>query len=383
MESTSKELAIKSFQAVGFPTSKMEEWKYTSLKALNDINWNWQELNLMVAAANGLEITSLQELLNHSSSFRKVWEAKDPILDQNPFYNLNASLCQHALVLWVKEGVSVSTPINLAYSLKGFEDHTAFQAKLIIYLEKNSQLSIVEKVHSEPGKKLVSSYVQEIFLSENASLTYLKEQDVSDDTTHIDQTFLYQQSESKAETFTFSLNGGVLRNNLHFYINGEQVVSNLNGLYVPAGNQLMDSHTVVDHRMPNSESNELYKGVLMDQSTGVFNGKIFVRKDAQKTNAFQSCRNVLASNKATMNTKPQLEIWADDVKCSHGTTTGQLNEESLFYMRSRGISLQSAKTLLLLAFAQEVIDKVPFEEVKQELSDKIIGKIKASNDLTI
>lgn len=383
MESTSKEIAIKSFQAVGFPTSKMEEWKYTSLKALNDIHWNWQELNLTVAETKGLEIISLQDLLNQSSSFKKVWEARDPILDQNPFYDLNATLCQNALVLWVKEGVSVSTPINLAYELKGFEDQTAFQAKLIIYLEKNSQLSIVETVHSESGKKFVSSYVQEIFLSEYANLTYLKEQDLSDDTTHVDQTFVYQESESQAETFTFSLNGGVVRNNLHFYINGEQVVSNLNGLYVPAGNQLMDSHTVVDHRMPNSESNELYKGVLMDQSTGVFNGKIFVRKDAQKTNAFQSCRNVLASNKATMNTKPQLEIWADDVKCSHGTTTGQLNEESLFYMRSRGISLQAAKTLLLLAFAQEVIDKVPFEEVKQALSDKIIGKIKASNDLTI
>lgn len=383
MESTSKELAIKSFQAVGFPTSKMEEWKYTSLKTLNDIAWNWQELGLTVAETNGLEIISLQDLLNQSKAFQKVWNAKDPILDQNPFYDLNKKLCQSPLVLWVKQGVKVENPINLTYVLKGIEVNTAFQAKLIVFLESGAELSIVESASSEKGKTLVSSYVQEIFLSEKAKLTYLKEQDLSDETTHIDQTFVFQEGESHAETFTLSLNGGIVRNNLHFYINGEQVVSNLNGLYVPAGHQLMDSHTIVDHRMPNSESNEFYKGILMDHSTGVFNGKIFVRKDAQKTNAFQSCRNVLASNKATMNTKPQLEIWADDVKCSHGTTTGQLNEESLFYMRSRGISLQAAKTLLLLAFAQEVIDKIPFETVKQELSEKIIGKIKASNDLTI
>jgi Fe-S cluster assembly protein SufD len=383
MESTSKELAIKSFQAVGFPTSKMEEWKYTSLKNLNDIAWNWQEFGIAVAQTNGLDIIHLNDLLNQSKAFQKVWQTKDPILDQNPFYELNTSLCQNPLVLWVKQGVKVENPINLTYQLKGFETNSAFQAKLIVFLESGAELSIIESASADTGKTFVSSYVQEIFLSEKSKLTYLKEQDLTDETTHIDQTFVFQEGESQAETFTLSLNGGVLRNNLHFYINGEQVVSNLNGLYVPAAHQLMDSHTIVDHRMPNSESNEFYKGILMDHSTGVFNGKIFVRKDAQKTNAFQSCRNVLASNKATMNTKPQLEIWADDVKCSHGTTTGQLNEESLFYMRSRGISLQSAKTLLLLAFAQEVIDKIPFEEVKNDLSEKIIGKIKASNDLTI
>lgn len=144
----------------------------------------------------------------------------------------------------------------------------------------------------------------------------------------------------------------------------------------------MDSHTVVDHRMPHSESNELYKGVLMGNATGVFNGKIFVRQDAQKTNAFQSCRNVLASTRATMNTKPQLEIWADDVKCSHGTTTGQLNEEALFYMRSRGISLPAARTLLLLAFVQEVINKVEHPEMRELLTEKIVSKIQQSVDLS-
>jgi Fe-S cluster assembly protein SufD len=203
----------------------------------------------------------------------------------------------------------------------------------------------------------------------------VKTQDFAQKTTHIDHTYIFQQSNSQVDMFTFSINGGFIRNNLHFYVDGENVLSNLNGLYVPGNNELIDSHTVVDHRMPNSESNELYKGVLLGNSTGVFNGKIFVRPDAQKTNAFQSCKNVLASDKATMNTKPQLEIWADDVKCSHGTTTGQLSDEALFYMRSRGISQDAAKTLLMLAFVQQVIDKVEIPALKESISNRVVAKI--------
>jgi len=382
MSDMSKELAIKSFQAVGFPTSKMEEWKYTSLKNLNEIDWSWEELNLSVASIDGLQICTLQDLLNHSTEFKAKWEGKDPILEQNPLFALNAAICENPLVLWIKEGIQIEDAVHLSVFLKQ-DKNTAFQSKMIVFLEKNSSFSIIESANSQGETPVFSTFVQEVFLAEGAQFKYVKEQNLSDSCTYVDQTFVYQDSNSQADTFSFSLNGGIIRNNLHFYINGEQVVSNLNGLYVPGANQLMDTHSVVDHRLPNSESNELYKGVLMGQSTGVFNGKIFVRKDAQKTNAFQSCRNVLASQKATMNTKPQLEIWADDVKCSHGTTTGQLNEESLFYMRSRGISLAAAKTLLLLAFAQEVIDTIPFEETRKSISEKIFAKIEASNDLVI
>jgi Fe-S cluster assembly protein SufD len=147
------------------------------------------------------------------------------------------------------------------------------------------------------------------------------------------------------------------------------------GLYIPNGKQHIDNHTAVDHAKPNSNSNELYKGILKDKSVGVFNGKIFVREDAQKTNAFQSCKNVLMSTEATMNTKPQLEIWADDVKCSHGTTTGQLNTDALFYMQARGISKEAARSLLMLAFAQDVIDKMEIPAIKAYLEELIVGKI--------
>jgi Fe-S cluster assembly protein SufD len=210
------------------------------------------------------------------------------------------------------------------------------------------------------SETVLSNYVQEIWVEEDAHLTFVKTQDFALKTTHIDHTFIFQRANSQVDMFTFSINGGFVRNNLHFYVDGENVVSNLNGLYVPGNDEFIDSHTVVDHRQPNSESNELYKGVLLGNSTGVFNGKIFVRPDAQKTNAFQSCKNVLASDKATMNTKPQLEIWAD---------------EALFYMRSRGISQDAAKTLLMLAFVQQVIDKVELSDLRESISNRIVTKI--------
>ena len=174
---------------------------------------------------------------------------------------------------------------------------------------------------------------------------------------------------------TVTANGGFVRNNLNIKIDGEYAEANMYGLYIPNGKQHIDNHTVVDHAKPNSNSNELYKGILKGKSTGVFNGKIFVRQDAQKTNAFQSCKNVLLSEDASMNTKPQLEIWADDVKCSHGTTVGQLNDDALFYMQARGISKDSARALLTLAFAQDVIDKFEIVAIKEYLQALIEEKI--------
>lgn len=400
LTSSAQKEALERFKAKGFPTNKWEEWKYASLKSWNEKDLDWAPSALNVASSAvlqtqngitsfhgalpaGVEFSSFDSFLASNPTIAATWEQRFPILDQNSLYDLNTALAVNTQVLWVKAGVTVDQAITHDFIVSAAKA-SAVQSRLIVYLEENASLTLIERAFTIEGSaEVLSNFVQEIYVNEKANLTYVKEQDLAPNTTHIDHTFITQLSDSQVDLFTFSLNAAFIRNNLHFYSDGENVVSNLNGLYVPGEDQLMDSHTVVDHRKPNSESNELYKGVLLGNATGVFNGKIFVRPDAQKTNAFQSCKNVLASTRATMNTKPQLEIWADDVKCSHGTTTGQLNEESLFYMRSRGISLQSAKTLLLLAFAQEVIDKIPFEEVKNDLSEKIIGKIKASNDLTI
>jgi Fe-S cluster assembly protein SufD len=395
LTSSAQKEALERFKAKGFPTNKWEEWKYASLKSWNekDLDWIPATLNETSSASlqtqngntrfygelpAGVEFISFDAFIVANPTIAATWEQRLPILDQNSLYDLNTALVVNTQVLWVKAGVSVDQAITHDYILS-VAKASAVQSRLIVYLEADASLTLIERAFTKEGSAdVLSNFVQEIYVSEKANLTYVKEQDLAQNTTHIDHTFITQLSNSQVDLFTFSLNAAYLRNNLHFYSDGENVVSNLNGLYVPGEDQLMDSHTVVDHRKPNSESHELYKGVLLGNATGVFNGKIFVRPDAQKTNAFQSCKNVLASTRATMNTKPQLEIWADDVKCSHGTTTGQLNEEALFYLRSRGISLANARTLLLLAFVQEVIDRVTHEETKLRLTDKIITKIQTS-----
>ena len=395
LTSSAQKEALERFKAKGFPTNKWEEWKYASLKSWNekDLDWIPATLNETSSASlqtqngntrfygelpAGVEFISFDAFTAANPVLAANWEQRLPILDQNSLYDLNTALAVNTQVLWVKAGVSVDQAITHDYILS-VAKASAVQSRLIVYLEADASLTLIERAFTKEGSAdVLSNFVQEIYVSEKANLTYVKEQDLAQNTTHIDHTFITQLSNSQVDLFTFSLNAAYLRNNLHFYSDGEKVVSNLNGLYVPGEDQLMDSHTVVDHRKPNSESHELYKGVLLGNATGVFNGKIFVRPDAQKTNAFQSCKNVLASTRATMNTKPQLEIWADDVKCSHGTTTGQLNEEALFYLRSRGISLANARTLLLLAFVQEVIDRVTHEETKLRLTDKIISKIQTS-----
>jgi Fe-S cluster assembly protein SufD len=395
LTSASQKEAIERFKAKGFPTNKWEEWKYASLKSWNEKDLDWTPAALKVTSSAslqtqngntsfhgtlpaGVEFISFDAFLVANPTIAAKWEQRLPILDQNSLYDLNTALVVNTHVLWVKAGVSVDQAITHDFILSAAQA-SAVQSRVIVYVETDASLTLIERAYTKEGSaEVLSNFVQEIYVNEKANLTYVKEQDLAQNTTHIDHTFITQLSNSQVDLFTFSLNAAYIRNNLHFYSDGENVVSNLNGLYVPGEDQLMDSHTVVDHRKPNSESHELYKGVLLGNSTGVFNGKIFVRPDAQKTNAFQSCKNVLASTRATMNTKPQLEIWADDVKCSHGTTTGQLNDEALFYLRSRGISLANARTLLLLAFVQEVIDRVIHEETKLRLTDKIISKIQTS-----
>ena len=395
--------SLTNFMEMGFPTNKWEEWKYASLKSFNEISWSWtpenfthpvaipafqqsltiQNLNGQTSFSGdlpiGLSSVPLNQFLNQNAEFKALYEKRNPLLDQNSLYHLNDAFNQNPLVFCVHKGITLDESIVHLFMLEAQAEPTVIQGKIILYLEEGASLTWIEQQASIGSTSTIfSNYALEIWLSEQSHLTLYKDQDLGNGVSLVDHTFIYQAANSQVDMFTFSINGTFVRNNLHFYIEGPHVVSNLNGLYVPGEGQLMDNHSVVDHRMPHSESNELYKGVLLGNATGVFNGKIFVRKDAQKTNAFQSCKNVLASDRATMNTKPQLEIWADDVKCSHGTTTGQLSEEALFYMRSRGISADAARTLLLLAFVQQVIDKVEIISLRDYLSAKIIQKIEQS-----
>lgn len=243
-----------------------------------------------------------------------------------------------------------------------------------IQVAENSHLTIVETFSHSGHQEFITSVLR-ADVSPSAHFSWYALQDFSDNTNFISNSRVRIAAGAVANSFVLTSGGGIVRNNPVFEMAGQGSESNVYGLYLIKGRTLADNHTVVDHQVPNANSNELYKGVMAGQSRGVFNGKIFVRPDAQKTNAFQSNRNILLSENATVNTKPQLEIWADDVKCSHGCTSGQLDEEALFYLRSRGIDRPSATAMLLDAFAGQVIDKLPHENLRELIRSLALNRI--------
>ncbi len=243
----------------------------------------------------------------------------------------------------------------------------------LFVVEVNSEVTVIEKLVSLGTGNSFSNLVTEAVVAENAGLNLYEIQNDNGNRYHFNQIHVTQTNNSRVNTYTFCLDGKLIRNNLQLSLDGEGIESHMYGLYAVTNDTLADNHTVVDHRKPNSFSNELYKGIMDESSKGIFNGKIFVRPNAQKTNAFQANRNILLTDKAGVNTKPQLEIWADDVKCSHGCTTGQLDEEALFYLQTRGIHKETARAMMLYAFAGEIIEAIKHPVIKEYL-DTIISE---------
>ena len=258
--------------------------------------------------------------------------------------------------------------INFVDSSKG---EVTFHPHNIFKIEENSEIRIIEFNKETGTNPVFCNPVTEILAEEHTRIHLYKLQNFGEQNIHVDNTSINAMAETSVNTYTFSFSGKIIRNNLNIALTKERGESHLYGLYIANNKSIIDNHTVVDHKVANCSSNELYKGIMDDYSTGVFNGKIYVRPDAQKTNAFQSNHNILLSKTAKIDAKPQLEIWADDVKCTHGCTTGQINKEHLFYMRSRGISEADARTLLLQAFASDILDKVEIPFLKAKISSLI------------
>jgi Fe-S cluster assembly protein SufD len=234
-----------------------------------------------------------------------------------------------------------------------------------------SHVKIIESFVNVGGEKNFNNHVSEIVIAENAHLEYNKIQDKKERNFSVATEQVYQEANSNFTINTATFNGALVRNNLTIEIDGSNCENNLNGLYLGKNKDHIDNHTVVDHKKPHCNSNEVYKGILDDESTGVFNGKVFVRQDAQITNAFQQNNNILLTDNATVNSKPELEIYADDVKCSHGSTTGQIDEEAIFYLQSRGISKKGALKLMINAFAKDALEKISIEALQAYIDNKI------------
>jgi Fe-S cluster assembly protein SufD len=394
--------ALSHFAKKGFPTVADEEWKYTSLSAIlkKDLSFQLEppsikeeEINhFFPAALKANRMVFINGILSSEFSviedtpdvlqIKNLSEMEDLFLEQyfaqknvsaDALSCLNTAFADQGAVIHIPKGKEVKYPVMLYFISDSRYRGILSQPRNIVVMEENARLQLVESFHTIGiGAGLFNGFT-EIYLKQNASLEHYKVQNSLKNSYHISTTQVVHEAKSNFNSTTITLDGVLVRNNLNIHLNAEHCESHLNGLYLPSGTMHVDNHTLVDHAKPNCYSNELYKGVLKDKATGVFNGKILVRQDAQKTNAFQSNKNILLSPEATMNTKPQLEIFADDVKCSHGATIGQLNEEPLFYLRSRGLSDQSAKALLTMAFINDIIEYVKIEPLKEAIRRSISG----------
>ena len=300
--------------------------------------------------------------------FNKV-AAKDSLT------SLNTAFSNEGAYIHIPKNKLVDKPIQIINFSTGNEAATMLQPRNLVVVDENSHVQIIERHQSLTDNPVLTNSVTEIFGNKRAIVDYYKIQNDNLNASLIDNTFVNQKHESHVSVHTFSFGGKLTRNNLNFYQNGEHMDSTLNGITIIGDKQHVDHNTLVHHIEPNCESHQDYKGIFNDSATGVFNGKVVVNKEAQKTNAFQSNNNILLSDKATINSKPQLEIFADDVKCSHGCTIGQLDESAMFYMRSRGIPEKEAKALLMFAFSNNVLSSVKIPEIKQRITKIIANKL--------
>jgi len=400
--------ALKIFETKGFPTKKEEAWKYTSLNAILK-----NDFSVFPKHENSIEFSEVKKYFLHEIDTYKVvfidgvfnsflssttHDGLDICLmssaftkpkykaEMDAYFNkiankeesltsLNTAFANEGAYVNVPKNKVVEKPIEIMYFSTGSEAALLVQPRNLILVQENAHVQIIERHQSLNENPVLTNVVTEIFAEKRAIVDYYKIQNDNLEANLIDNTFVSQQQESSVAINTFSFGGNLTRNNLNFYHFGERIVSYLNGITIIEALQHVDHYTLVQHATPNCESHQDYKGIFSGKSTGVFNGKIFVEKEAQKTNAFQKSNNILLSDKATINAKPQLEIFADDVKCSHGCTIGQLDESALFYMQQRGIPKKEAKALLMYAFSNAVIESIKIPELKQRITKIIATKL--------
>ena len=391
-DDSSRKKALDLLLEKGFPGPKSEEYKFTPITRLLEKALDLNNVRATENIAAPVSLSIVNELKCNvvvfvNGQFSKEHSvlideeiliqseaADDAKIESDPFNLLNQAFANEVIEISIGPRKSVQHPLAIIY----YFDSPKFvfaNPRWRCIVGSQSSVTLLEHVQS-PGSSLYFNNKQSsIEVGENSQIEYITIQNGPATGIEMNNTVVHLSASAQASCFTFTFDGQLIRNNLTVTIDGQGVDAHLYGLYLLTKNTLADNHTVVDHRNPNSFSNELYKGVMDGNSKGVFNGKIYVRPQAQKTNAFQSNRNILLGDMATINTKPQLEIWADDVKCSHGCTTGQLDEEALFYLRSRGISKEMAKGMMLYAFASETIASMKNETIKSFLDGLISEKL--------
>jgi Fe-S cluster assembly protein SufD len=291
------------------------------------------------------------------------------------FLAMNTAFARDGLFVYVPDNVTVEKPVQMI-SIINHNENLLLQNRNLVIIGKNSRMTLVMCDDSTNQRTSFNNSVTEIYLDENAGLEHYKLQNLNNNSTLLNSTWFHQEAGSRLNTFAITLNGGLIRNYSNVKLNGRGADAHVNGLYLADKKQHVDNRVFVEHAVPDCTSNELFKGILDDEASAVFNGHVLVQRDAQRTNAYQVNRNILLTDKATVNTRPFLEIYADDVKCSHGATVGQLDNEALFYLRSRGICMASARLLLMYAFAAEVINKMSLDPLMHRVDDMVKQRLR-------
>jgi len=402
-----REEAIKIFEDEGFPTKKNEDWKYTALNKVikedfsvfanteNPIEYKDVQpyfihdidsykiifidgkyaSHLSQTTHEGIDVCLMSAALSKPKYQAVIENYFNKIATKNGLNALNTAFCQEGAYIHIKKNKLAERPIQIIHFSTGKEPALLLQPRNLIVVDENAQVQIIERHQSLTENPTLTNSVTEIFAAKRAIIDYYKVQNDKSEASLIDNTFIEQHQESSVAVHTFSFGGKLTRNNLNFYQKGERIDSTLKGVTIIGNKQHVDHNTLVHHIEPHCESHQDYKGIFGDSAVGVFNGKVVVEKEAQKTNAFQANNNLLVNDKATINTKPQLEIFADDVKCSHGCTIGQLDENAMFYLRARGIPAKEARALLMYAFANNVLESVKIPQLKKRINKLIAKKL--------
>lgn len=403
---------FEAFEQTGLPTWRNEEWKYTSISRLFDnpdylaadipeaqpesaivdavrlpghqqanelvfVNGRFSPmLSTIRSPKSQLTVLPLEEAAQgiYKELVRKhLGKSSTSISDG--VHALNTSFIQEGAFIHVAKGKLLQLPVYLYNISDARQGPVLAQPRSLVVVEQNATMQLAETYHTLGASDSFTNQVMEVVIDKGAKLEYYKIQKDAAAASQVSTTHIRQIGKSYVHAVTVTLSGGIIRNNMQVVVEASENEAHLYGLYILNGHTHADNHTLVDHTQPNCLSNEYYKGILDDQSTGVFNGKIMVRPDAQKTNAYQTNKNILLADDATINTKPQLEIFADDVKCSHGCTVGQLDENALFYLTARGIPKEDARALLLQAFALDIIDQVKPEPLRTYITQLISERL--------
>ncbi len=399
--------ALATFEKMGIPQRNEEAYKYTSLKSVFNKDYSlFPKEEVAIAYADikkylihqidayrvifidgvysshlsetthdKFDVCLMSSALNNPKYSPVIESYYNKLTPQDGLTSLNTAFAREGVYIHLPKNVAVEKPIEIVFFSTGNESTLMTQPRNLVVVGENSHVQIIERHQSLSENAVLTNSVTEIYANKRAMVDYYKIQNDHLKATLIDHTSVEQKSDSEVRLHTFSFGGALTRNNLNFYQRGQHCNSILNGVTIIEGKQHVDHSTLVHHTAENCESYQQYKQIFDDKAVGVFNGKVLVDRVAQKINAFQQNNNILVSDKATINAKPQLEIFADDVRCSHGCTIGQLDEDALFYMQARGIPKKEARALLMFAFANSVLESVKIPEIKSRITKLIAMKL--------